>query len=231
MCWCRTTDRIAVPIEPPTRCSVVSWGVAWLTWSLRRTAKAAVIAGIIDMPMPKPRTIIAAGDHEVGRVGVDQDEGDGRDDGDDAADEGGDAAAPAVGRAAGEEHRDAGADALRGEQQARGDGVLAANGLVVERHQDHRAEERGAEAEGRDRRGREALVLVEADVEQRVADVQGADHEGGDQCEADAERDQHAAAGEGAGAAALGQAVGDAHDAGRDEPEAERVELAGASSG
>ena len=60
MSRCRTTVKIAVPIEPPTRCSVVSCGVAWVTWSGRSTLKAAVIAGIIDMPMPKPRKTIAA---------------------------------------------------------------------------------------------------------------------------------------------------------------------------
>ncbi len=56
----RTTLSTAVPIEPPTRCRVVSCGVASLTWSLRRTENAAVIAGIIESPMPIPRRAIAA---------------------------------------------------------------------------------------------------------------------------------------------------------------------------
>ena len=51
--------KIAVPIDPPTRCSTVSCGDAWATWSRRSTLNAAVIEGIIDMPMPKPRKIIA----------------------------------------------------------------------------------------------------------------------------------------------------------------------------
>ncbi len=55
----RTTVKIAVPIEPPTRCSTVSCGEACATWSRRRTLNAAVIDGIIDMPMPKPRKIMA----------------------------------------------------------------------------------------------------------------------------------------------------------------------------
>ena len=55
--------------------------------------------------------------------------------------------------APGEAHAEAAADPLRDQQQAGVDRVLAAHDLEVERHQDHRAEQRGAEAErGRTRR-------------------------------------------------------------------------------
>ena len=57
---CSTTVRIAVPIEPPTRWSTFSCGVASLICSGRSTAYAAVIDGIIVRPMPNPRTTIAA---------------------------------------------------------------------------------------------------------------------------------------------------------------------------
>ena len=185
------------------------------------------MAGIIDMPMPKPRTTIAAPSSQKDVCRVDQDEGERGDDHDRAAHQRRQPAAEALGDAAGEGHRERRADALRDQQQAGDDGVLAAHELEVQRHQDHAAEQRGAEAEGRHRRGRERLVGVQADVEQRVLDVQRADDEGGDQREAGEDGDEHLGGEQRAGGAALGEAVGDADEAGGDEREAGGVEPAG----
>ena len=167
------------------------------------------------------------GDQDEARVGLDQDERDRRDDRDRAADQRGEAAAEALGDAAGEEHRDRGADALGSEQQAGVDGVLTADELEVERHQDHRAEQRRAERGHRHRRGGKGFVCVKAHVQQRILDLQGADDEGGDQRDAEQERDQHGVGQEAAGGAGLGQAVGDADEAGGDQREAGGVEAAG----
>ena len=51
-----TTARTAVPIEPPTRCTTVSCGVASAICSGRSTAYAALIAGMIAIPIPRPRS-------------------------------------------------------------------------------------------------------------------------------------------------------------------------------
>ena len=53
---CRTTARIAVPSDPPTRWSTLSIGVARGTWSRSIVAYAAAIAGIIVKPRPRPRS-------------------------------------------------------------------------------------------------------------------------------------------------------------------------------
>ncbi len=47
-----------MPIEPPTRFSTFSCGVAWLTWLRSSAANAAVIAGMKLAPMPAPRRTI-----------------------------------------------------------------------------------------------------------------------------------------------------------------------------
>ncbi len=149
---------IAVPSDPPTRCRTVSCGLASLTCSRPSTANAAVMAGMIDRPMPTPRTSIAAPIVTYGVVAVISTNGivaatstnppisDVR------------PGAEALGGAAGQRHPDRTADALGDEQQAGGQRALAAHRLEVERHQDHRPEQRGAEAEGDERRGAEGAV-------------------------------------------------------------------------
>ena len=66
------------------------------------------------------------------------------------------AAAVAVGCATAEVHPDHRTEALGRDQQAGDQGRFAARDLVVERQQDHRAEEGDAGEEHRRRRGREA---------------------------------------------------------------------------
>ena len=44
-----------MPIEPPTRCTTVSCGVASAICSGRENRVAALMAGIIAMPIPIPR--------------------------------------------------------------------------------------------------------------------------------------------------------------------------------
>ena len=122
-------------------------------------------------------------------------------------------------------HGERGADALRDQQQAGRDGVLAADELEVERHQDHAAEQRGAEGERGHRRGRERLVGVQADIQERVRDAQRADDERGDERDAGERGDEDLGRGHRAGHAALGEAVGDADEAGGDEREARGVQL------
>ena len=87
-------------------------------------------------------------------------------------------AAEALGQATGERHRDQHPEALRPDEQAGRDHALVAHLLVVERHEDHRPEQRRAEAEGRERGGREDAVGVQPDVEQRALDAQRVPAEG-----------------------------------------------------
>ena len=56
---CSTTASTAVPIEPPTRCSTFSCGVACGSSERSSEAKAAAIAGMNAKPIPIPRTSIA----------------------------------------------------------------------------------------------------------------------------------------------------------------------------
>jgi hypothetical protein len=94
------------------------------------------------------------------------------------------AATPTVAELPRERHDERHPEALRRRQQAGVDDALAADLLPVERQQDHRAEQRSAQAEHRERGRREGGAPVEAQVEQRARDAQRVHHEGGDQREA-----------------------------------------------
>ena len=125
-------------------------------------------------------------------------------------------------------HGERGADALRDQQQAGHDGVLAADELEVQRHQDHAAEQRGAEARtwsprrrrtpcwrtgGRRAAGSGCCSARMTKVATSAMPVRAGTRTSG--------------GGHRAGGAALGEAVGDADEAGGDEREAGGVELAG----
>ena len=95
------------------------------------------------------------------------------------------AAAPAVGQLAGDRHRERRAETLRRCQQAGVDDALEADVLPVQRQQDHPAEQRGAEAEHRERGRGERRFAVQAHVEQRLWHPQRVEHERRDQGESD----------------------------------------------
>ncbi len=122
--------------------------------------------------MPTPRTSSTRRDRDDRGAGADERHRDRAQAQDRDAAEGHAAAAEAIGQAPGDRHRDQHAETLRTDQQARCDQALVTDFLVVERHQDHRAEQRRAERERRERRGREDAVRVQADVEQRALDAQ-----------------------------------------------------------
>src|SRR3954454_8507337 len=63
---CRTTASTAVPIEPPTRCSTLSCGVACGSSERSSEANAAAIAGMKAKPIPMPRTNIASDSQSIG---------------------------------------------------------------------------------------------------------------------------------------------------------------------
>ena len=108
-------------------------------------------------------------------------------------------------RRAGDRHGERGADALRRHQQARRERRLPAVDLVVERQEDHRAEQRGADEERGRRRGAERRVAEQAHVEQRPVDAQRVEHERGDEQRAADDRDPHDRRGEAAVRLALRQ--------------------------
>ena len=61
----RTTASTAVPIDPPTRWSTFSCGVALESSERSSDANAAVIAGRKPKPIPMPRTNIATDSHAI----------------------------------------------------------------------------------------------------------------------------------------------------------------------
>ena len=89
----------------------------------------------------------------------------------------------AVGEPSDERHHEHHPEPHRRHQEAGVEGALGPDFLPVERDQDHPAEEGGAEAEHRDRRGREGRAPVEVEVEERARDPQRVHGEDGDQDE------------------------------------------------
>ena len=133
-------------------------------------------------------------------------------------------AAQTIGQLAGERHYQRHSESLRRGQQAGVDHALMADLLPVERQQDHAAEQRGAEAEHRDRRRRERRTAVEPQIEQRTWDMERMDNEAGHQREADQARADHPDRADGPGRADLGQAVGHQHEPARHQREPAVVE-------
>ena len=103
---CSTTASTAVPIAPPTRCSTFSCGVASESWSGRSDAKAAVIAGMKEKPMPTPRTSSTAEISTIEVSRADERERDRAEREQRHADERDAPAAEALGQAAGERHHE-----------------------------------------------------------------------------------------------------------------------------
>ena len=81
--------------------------------------------------------------------------------------------AETLGEAAGERHRDQRADPLRAGQRPVLITLFPRTSWLSSGHQDHRAEQRGAEAEVDKRSAGKHAVYVQTDVEQRTNDAQG----------------------------------------------------------
>ena len=120
----------------------------------RSAAKAAVIAGMNEKPMPTPRSSSTSEIVDDRGVRADERERDRAEREHRDADDRDAPAAEALGQPAGDRHHDQHAEPLRPVEQAGDDHALAAHLLVVERHEDHRPEQRRAEAEGRQRGAR-----------------------------------------------------------------------------
>ncbi len=186
-----TTASTATPIALPSRITTLSCGVASESWSGRITENAAVIAGMKEKPIERPRTTSTS---EISSTEV---------------------CAPtkASGRVL-SESTSTPRIAMRPPpkrsvifpaigiatsapmpcgpvEQAGVDHVVAADLLVVERHEDHRAEERGTESEGGQRGSREDAVFVKPHVEQGALDAQRVQREEDRHRHPDRDRDEH----------------------------------------
>ena len=224
---CSTTASTAVPIEPPIRCSAFSELVARGTSVAlerrvgrghRRHHRAAD---------PEPAHDQQERQQRVGGRAVEERERDRAEREDEQPDERDAPAADAVGEPPGERHRQRRAEALRRHQQARRQRVLAARHLVVERQDDHGAEERGADEERRRGRGAERPHAEQPDVDQRARRAQRVEHERGHEHDARDDRPPHERIGEAAVRLALRQPEHEQGEPGREQQQPDPVELAG----